>query len=214
MKINASARQGTVSEATVSAPKIHTLKAVCVDAINLGKVDTKWGPKPKIKLVFETEELKENGYRKCTSRTYNISYYEKAFLRRDLDSWRGRAPSASEMINGVDFSKLIGNACELDLQDATSARGEPYRQIVTIRKAGTDPLAPSGGYKRWQGHGSAAGPASTPVPPVAVTVDTLDELEAQAETMLAEREVEAATNVITLPQTGRSSSTELEAEAA
>lgn len=211
MKKNSSAQQDTITEATIaSVPKSQCLKAVCVDVIDLGIVSTDWGLKPKIKMVFETEEQKENGYRKCASRTYNVSYYEKARLRRDLDSWRGRAPSASEMLNGVDFSKLIGKPCELELEDAVSRNGEPYRQIVAVRKAGQDVLTPSGGYKRWQEPGSADGPACLPRP----TTEPIDDLEAQAEAMLAEREAEAATSVIQLPQQGGSNSSELEAKAA
>jgi hypothetical protein len=193
---------GTAGVLPTAAINPHrSLKAVCVDKIDLGTVQTGWGSKHQVKLVFETEETKPNGYRRCASRTYNISYYEKARLRQDLDSWRGRPVSPSEMINGVDFTKLVGKAAELDVRDATTNEGRSYLQIVAIRKAGKVLLAPSGGYRRWQDPSLPAQPAtvdSTPSQGVgdlngaAAALpdddDCQDEMERQAEELLTRQD--------------------------
>lgn len=219
--------QGTVSASNSSAvPTSSTrrLKAVCVDIINLGTVQTKWGTKTRLKFVFETEQLKPNGYPRMASRTYNLSHYVKSRLRQDLDSWRGRPVTQTEMAIGLDFDKLVGKACELEVQDATNADGHAYLQIVTVRKAGKEPLAPSGSYRRWPGTETKAttvipfpapntGATSSTAPDATVPAedDYLVGLETQAEAMLARQ---ADDKVIVLTPTGDAGLGETAAEAA
>ncbi len=214
---------GSASSA-VTPPATRRLKAVCVDIINLGTVQTKWGPKTRLKFVFETEELKPNGYPRMANRTHNLSLYLKSRLRQDLDSWRGRPVTPAEMTNGVDFDKLVGKACELEVQDATTAEGHAYLQIETIRKAGKEPLAPSGSYRRWPGaetNGKTVIPFPAPDTGAASSVDPaasepgdddyLLGLEAQAEAMLDRK---ADDKVIVLTPTGDAAFGEMAAEAA
>jgi len=157
MSPSQTAQPGSTEQPTVPPPtaesiaKTRELDALCVDVIDLGTVNTPWGLKPKLKLVFETAELKPNGYRRSASRTYNVNYYEKGMLRRDLESWRGKPLTPGELLTGVDFSKLVGKPCLLEVTDATTTiEGRPFLQIEAIRKAGKNGLAPSGTYRRWQ----------------------------------------------------------------
>jgi len=129
---------------------IRTIRAVCVDTLTLRNVATDWGKKDQVKIIFETEELKGNGYPRTASRTLNISYYEKGTLRKVLEAWLGRSLSASEMLNGFPFERLVGKAAEIDVQDARTDEGMAFLRIVSIRPAGPKPLTPSGSYRRWE----------------------------------------------------------------
>ena len=133
-----------------STAPIRTIRAVCVDTLTLRNVATDWGKKDQVKIVFETEELKGNGYPRTASRTLNISYYEKGTLRKVLESWLCRSLSASEMLNGFPFERLVGKAAEIDVQEASSEGGTAFLRIVSIRPAGPKPLTPSGSYRRWE----------------------------------------------------------------
>lgn len=220
-------QQGTVAGSNSSAVPISStrrLKAVCVDIINLGKAQTNWGPKTKLKFVFETEEVKPNGYPRMANRTHNLSLYVKSRLRQDLDSWRGQPVTPTEMAHGVAFDKLVGKACELEVLDATTAEGRAYLQIERVWKAGKNPLAPSGSYRRWSGaesQGKTVIPFPAPGTGAASSVDPaasqsgdddyLVGLETQAEAMLARQ---ADDKVIVLTPTGDAGLGETAAKAA
>lgn len=133
-----------------STAPIRTIRAVCVDTLTLRNVATDWGKKDQVKIVFETEELKGNGYPRTASRTLNISYYEKGTLRKVLESWLGRSLSASEMLNGFPFERLVGKAAEIDVQDAQTDEGTAFLRIISIRPGTAKPLVPSGSYRRWE----------------------------------------------------------------
>lgn len=133
-----------------STAPIRTIRAVCVDTLTLRNVATDWGKKDQVKIVFETEELKGNGYPRTASRTLNISYYEKGTLRKVLESWLGRSLSASEMLNGFPFERLVGTAAEIDVQEARTDEGTAFLRIVSIRPGTAKPLVPSGSYRRWE----------------------------------------------------------------
>jgi hypothetical protein len=164
---------------------IRTIRAVCVDTQMLRNVATNWGKKNQVKLVFETEELKGNGYPRTATRTLNESYYEKGKLRKVLECWLARNLNASEMLNGFPFERLVGKAAEIDVQDARTDDGTAYLRIVAIRPSLGNPLKPTGSYRRWEESTPAA--KKSPSVPAAVGGDEND-LEAQAEQHLAEIE--------------------------
>lgn len=45
------------------------------------------------------------------SKTYTLSLYENAALKKDLESWRGKAYTADEITAGIDVEKLYGINC-------------------------------------------------------------------------------------------------------
>lgn len=172
-----------------SAP-IRTLRAVCVDTHIQRNVRTNWGTKHQVKFVFETEELKGNGYPRTASRTLNQSYYEKGHLRLVLESWLGRALTAAEMLEGFPFKNLVGKAAELEVQDARTEDGTAFLSIVSVRPALGNPLKPSGSYRRWEDPSEVAAkplrtPRRSPGAPAVAGGDAND-LEAQAERYLAD----------------------------
>lgn len=183
---------------------IRTIRAVCVDTLTLRNVATNWGKKDQVKLVFETEELKGNGYPRTASRTLNISYYEKGTLRKVLESWLGRSLSASEMLNGFPFERLVGKAAEIDVQDSRTDDGTAFLRIVSIRPGTAKPLVPSGSYRRWEDPAATTkkSPPATAITGLNEPVPVCDqdaELEAQFERHAASSEEPESPEPPTLP---------------
>src|SRR5512135_405411 len=111
-------------------PGLH--QAVCVDVVDLGMVDGKFGPKRKLKLVWQLKAKNKLGERFQARASYTQSLMEGSNLRRDLESWRGRAftPAA---IKAFDVEVLIGVNCQLSLKHNQSKRtGRTYAQVTAV----------------------------------------------------------------------------------
>lgn len=68
------------------------------------------------------------------SKTYNLSLNEKATLRKDLESWRGKSFTEKELV-GFDISKLMNQPCFIQVVHRTAeANGNQYANIVSITK--------------------------------------------------------------------------------
>src|SRR5262245_30006045 len=99
--------RGDQSSGPAAPDGLHA--AVCVDVINLGDVATNWGTKPKVRIVWQlADEDPTTRRRYVVSRMYTLSLGPKASLRRDLESWRGKAFSPEELLGGFDLLRLIG----------------------------------------------------------------------------------------------------------
>jgi len=115
--------------------------AVCYGLIDLGthhnpvfgndarKVLIQW-ELPDVRGEFERDGAKVNLPR-AISRRYTLSLSEKANLRRDLESWRGRKFAAKELA-GFDLRALLGAACQLQIVHETSKEGRTYATIAAI----------------------------------------------------------------------------------
>lgn len=106
--------------------------AVCVDVIDLGVLQTNWGDKHKVRIVFQIEdENPENGRRFEVRKQYNLSLHEKATLRKDLEGWRGRKFSDDEL-KGFDLEKLIGANSQVQVTQDISEDGSIYANIQAV----------------------------------------------------------------------------------
>lgn len=99
--------------------------AVCVDVVDLGIVDTPFGPTDQIKIVWQLEEENKKGFRFLVSKRYNPSKSPKSNLRKMLEAWRLK-PFTKEEMNEFDIEKLIGVNCQITIghkitDDATYA---------------------------------------------------------------------------------------------
>ena len=117
--------------------------AVCVDVVDLGIVDTPFGPADQIKIVWQLEEENKKGYRFLVSKRYNPSKSPKSNLRKMLEAWRLK-PFTKEEMNEFDIEKLIGVNCQITIghkvtDDATYANV----LAVTAQARGTNKLFPS-----------------------------------------------------------------------
>ncbi len=120
--------------------------AVCVDVIDLGERTVEFQGRArqvqKLKLVFESEALTEDGKRMTVSRTFNASLHPKAKLAEFLGKWRGRPVVPGD---SIDMDKLLGTPCTLVVSHQQGADGDTYANIDAISKA-TKKVTPSGNY--------------------------------------------------------------------
>jgi hypothetical protein len=107
-------------------------QAVCVDAVDLGLLDTPWGAKQKVELRWQTDLVNERTKKRFEVRKrYTASLHEKARLRQDLECWRGRKFSEDEL-KGFDLEKLLGVNCQLQIIHNISDEGRVYDNVQTI----------------------------------------------------------------------------------
>ncbi len=113
----------------VPAPEgLH--QAVCVDVVDLGEQPTVWGPKHKVKLVWQIAQRMESGLPYLVSCRYTLSLHEKATLCQHLEAWRGRRFSDQEL-EMFDLEKLVGVNCQLQIIHNTK-EDTTYANVQTI----------------------------------------------------------------------------------
>ena len=107
--------------------------AVCYQMIDLGqqyneKYDT-W--QHKIQIGWElSNELMEDGRPFVVSSRYTASFNEKAILRRDLESWRGR-PFTDAELAGFDLKNILGKACMVNVVHNTKGE-KTYANVKSV----------------------------------------------------------------------------------
>lgn len=130
MAITVSATTGGEYQAAPAG--VH--QAVCCDVVDLGMVETEWqGTKKtahKVRVIWQIDARMDDGRPFTVSSRYTASLHEKARLRADLQSWRGRAFTADELA-AFDLEKLIGAGCLLNVVH-TARNGRTYADIVAI----------------------------------------------------------------------------------
>lgn len=104
-------------------PETGLCRAVCSHIYDLGVQPSQmYEPSHKVAVIFELSQLMSKG--ECAgkpfmlSKIYTASVHKKANLRRDLDSWRGKAMTDEEA-KGFDMEKLVGANCQLNLVEET-----------------------------------------------------------------------------------------------
>ena len=115
--------------------------AVCYGLIDLGthhnpvfgneahKCLVQWEV-PDVRGEFERDGEKVNLPR-AISKRYTVSLSEKANLRKDLESWRGRKFTAQEL-SGFDLKAILGAACQLQIVHETNKEGKTFAGIAAI----------------------------------------------------------------------------------
>jgi hypothetical protein len=122
-----------------------------VDVTPPETVQTDWGPKDKFKLVFEVEELRDDGNRFAVwSMGFTTSLNEKANFRRFIKQWYGRDLNAQEL-KEFDTEALIGRPAFLVVTHSEGNNGETYANIAAItphKESHGEPLQASGKFTR------------------------------------------------------------------
>jgi hypothetical protein len=62
---------------------------------------------------------------------YTLSLHEKATLRHDLENWRGRSFTGTELVNGFDLFKLAGQACQVTVVHVTR-NDRTYANVTSV----------------------------------------------------------------------------------
>lgn len=105
-----------------------THEAICIGVIDLGTQTGSYQGQPTVKrqVLIQWElpnELMEDGKPFIVSKFYTASLNEKATLRHDLESWRGRAFTEQELA-GFESKNILQKPCLLSIihNDAGKAR--------------------------------------------------------------------------------------------
>lgn len=100
-----------------------TYAARCIKMIDLGTQHGEYEGVPNVrKQIMVTWELPTelivggdyDGQPYAVSKFYTASLHEKAGLRKDLESWRGRTFSPDEL-KGFDMRNIVGKACMISV---------------------------------------------------------------------------------------------------
>jgi hypothetical protein len=112
--------------------------ARCYRLIDLGTQPKSYQGKPtgearKVMASWELlgDERMDDGKPFTISKSWFLSLHEKAALRKDLESWRGR-PFTIEEEASFDVSKLLGAYCLLNVVQEQGNDGSLYTQIKAI----------------------------------------------------------------------------------
>lgn len=112
-------------------------QGVCVDVIDKGVMktnflDEKGNPKSqhKIDVAWQINELRDDGKRFIVYKRYNLSLNEKATLRKDLESWRGK-PFTREQEMGFDVESVIGANALINVQHNTKG-DKTYANVMSV----------------------------------------------------------------------------------
>ena len=128
--------------------------AVLVDAVNLGTLETPWGPKQKVSLIFELQDSDEEGNPFIVGKRFTKSLNEKASLRKFLEKWKGSKYTPAELQLGVDLENLIGLSATLFIvHNETDERTfVNIESVLAYKQANGTPdpygIEPSGHYTR------------------------------------------------------------------
>jgi hypothetical protein len=150
-----------------------THHAVCVDVIDKGMQPNKFKDgalQHKIDVAWQLSETRDDGKRFVVYKRYTLSLNEKANLRKDLESWRGK-PFTREEEMGFDVEKLIGVNCLLNVVHKQNAdKTKTFANVVSVMPLlkGLPKIAPDG-YERHE----AAAPEHQDEPQEAVSVEEL-----------------------------------------
>lgn len=115
--------------------------ARCYSMVEMGTITSEYmGEEKSLKKVRVTWELpfkkkvfkQENGEQPYSiSKEYTLSMYEKANLRKDLESWRGQG-FTEDQAKSFDISKLLGKPCMINVIHKDSKKGNKYAQVSSI----------------------------------------------------------------------------------
>jgi hypothetical protein len=131
------------NESTFKPVPPGTHLARCYRIVDLGTQETNYQGKvnhqKKMMIQWEVHGQDENGYALVTkagepmsiSKNYTASLGEKARLRQDLISWRGKAFTPEE-IKGFDLKSVLGAWCMLGIIETPGNDGKTYSNVDTI----------------------------------------------------------------------------------
>lgn len=121
--------------------------ARCVQVIDLGVQRVEWAGKEKLqpkvfirweipseRIQFTDKEGKEHNVPMSISKKYTLSLSEKANLRADLESWRGKAFTMDEL-DGFNIQNLVGVPCMLSIVHNPSKDGtKVFANVASVMK--------------------------------------------------------------------------------
>ena len=121
--------------------------AVCIGIWDLGTQHSKIFDKEihQVLIMWEIPDerimVNNKDLPLAISKRYTLSLNEKASLRKDLESWRGKAFPAETLKKGFDLNKILGKTCQIQIIHNEN-NGKTYANIAGIMALpkGTEPL--------------------------------------------------------------------------
>ena len=114
------------------APK-GTFRAVCVDVVDLGEIEETWEGKSKkshkVRIVWQVDELMEDGRPFVVAQRYTLSFNERANLRAMVEQWFATSFTPEQESEGFDVETLIGQSCIVTVVHRTSAKGLTFANV-------------------------------------------------------------------------------------
>jgi len=131
------------SESTFKPVPPGTHLARCYRIVDLGTQETnhqgKVNHQRKLMIQWEVHGQDDDGYALVTkagepmsiSKNYTVSLGEKARLRQDLITWRGKAFTPEEL-KGFELKNLLGVWCMLSVVETPGNDGKTYSNVNAI----------------------------------------------------------------------------------
>jgi hypothetical protein len=162
------ATAGSDSKNFTPAPEgVH--QAVCVDVIDKGILEVTYAGKTKkqhkVSLAWQIDEARDDGKPFLVYKRYTLSLNEKATLRKDLESWRGKKFTRDEEM-GFDVESVLGVNCLLNVQH-NAVDDKTYANVVAVMPLakGMTRIA-ANGYIREQDRTEAQTDSAEHTPPI------------------------------------------------
>ena len=106
--------------------------AICCDVFDRGIVETKYGPKVKIRISWQLEERNpKTNKRFIVWRDFSPSLEEKSHLKPILEAWRGRKFTDVER-EEFDIEKLIGVCCQVQILHNAGDEGTLWANVQAV----------------------------------------------------------------------------------
>lgn len=127
-------------------PPVGMHIARCIKVVDLGTQKVEWQGKAKLQrkgfIGWELlgDQRMADGRPFMTSKRYTMSLSEKAALRADLESWRGRSFTAAEL-EGFDLKNVLGKPCMLNLVTSDDGKYVNIKAITPLPASLTAPQA-------------------------------------------------------------------------
>ena len=122
-----------------------TFIASCIDVEDLGIVKSEYNGKTKsqhkVNIIWQIDEKRDDGQPFRPRKRYTLSLHEKATLRKDLESWRGRQFTEAEL-DGFDLEALLGAPAMICIVQ-NAVKGQVYANVTAIMKAPKGMQAPA-----------------------------------------------------------------------
>lgn len=113
-------------------PTPGTKMGLCYGLVDIGVQPTNFGQKQQVIILWELpDELMQDGRPFGVSKTYTASMNEKAQLRKDIESWRGRKFASDEEAEAYEVPKILGQACLITLSETTKG-DKTYTNVGAI----------------------------------------------------------------------------------
>lgn len=120
-----------------------THRAICNQIVDLGVQRDSWQGEEKLmhkifirwELPDERIDWEKDGEKlegpMVIGNEYTFSFSDKANLKRDLESWRGKRFTEEEKAS-FDMFALVGAACQVTVTHRTSAKGRDYVNVTGV----------------------------------------------------------------------------------